>query len=325
MSTRAYGRTPWPWAAAAILLFWQTWFLFHVYATENSAVRWDCDSEGCGTNDLAGPAIPFGVISGLAAAVFAGPLLGLGGAGLAALLAAFGLLVRREDDHALLAAYGLAAFGVALVMAARSGPCAAGRRRKRRTDPAPAWPARRRRPAARARRTGHPARGRPGDPRGDRVRAGRPRRTALDHDARPQRHRRPARRARLGPAEPPPRRGPRTRPRRGAAHAPARLNALTTRGTAFVYDLTVRPERAPRTASRSSTPRPQDVRVHRAALVRHDPAAPGTSTSPGPAPAALARARAAAARAEAPATAPRLWTPPRAPRSCWPPGCSRRS
>ncbi|GGT24451.1 hypothetical protein GCM10010222_78050 [Streptomyces tanashiensis] len=129
MSTRAYGRTSWPWAAAAVLLFWQTWFLFHVYATEHAAVRWDCDSEGCGTNDLAGPAIPFAVISALLAAVLAAPYLGLGGAGVGALLAAFGLLVRREDDHALLAAYGIAALGVALVLAGavravRRGPTA---------------------------------------------------------------------------------------------------------------------------------------------------------------------------------------------------------
>ncbi|MFI0924252.1 hypothetical protein ACH4TP_10040 [Streptomyces sp. NPDC021012] len=311
MSTRAYGRTSWPWAAAAILLFWQTWFLFHVYATENSGVRWDCDSGGCGTNDLAGPAIPFGVISGLAAAVFAAPRLGLGGAGLAALLAAFGLLVRREDDHALLAAYGIAALGVALVTA---GAVRAVRRGPTAEEDGPPRP--RGRPAVAALLRALIAPGTllaavPGTLAVTGLVQG-----ALDGPrwimmlglngtvallvalGTARLNHRPG--VAHGPV-----------PDERAAHAPARLNALTTRGTAFVYDLTVRPERgAPYRIEVEHPLDLQDVRVHRAALVRHDPRRPWLVDLPqDPPAAALARAR-ATARTEDPPTAPRLWTPP---------------
>lgn len=311
MSTRAYGRTSWPWAAAAILLFWQTWFLFHVYATENSGVRWDCDSDGCGTNDLAGPAIPFGVVSGLAAAVLAAPRLGLGGAGLAALLAAFGLLVRREDDHALLAAYGIAALGVALVMA---GAVRAVRRGPTPEEDGPPRPRGRPAVAALLRTLVAPGtllaavpatlavtgllRGALDGPRWIMM-------LGLDGTV--------ALLVALGAARlnhrPGTARGP--VPDEGAAHAPARLNALTTRGTAFVYDLTVRPERgAPYRIEVEHPLDLQDVRVHRAALVRHDPRRPWLVDLPqDPPAAALARAR-AAARTEDPTPAPPLWTPP---------------
>lgn len=311
MSTRAYGRTSWPWAAAAVLLFWQTWYLFHVYATEHSRVRWDCDSDGCGTNDLAGGALFLAVPSALAAAVLAAPLLGLGGAGVAALLAAFGLLVRREDDHAVVAAYALAALGVVLVMA---GAVRAVRRGPTAEEDGPTRP-----------------RGRPAVPALLRLLVapatlfaavpGTLAATALVHGALDG----PrwimmlglegtiALLVALGSARlrhrPGVAHGP--VPDEGAAHAPARLNALTTRGTAFVFDLTVRPERgAPYRIEVEHPLDLQDVRVHRAALVRHDPRRPWLVDLPQDPPAAeLARAR-AAARTEDPVTAPRLWSPP---------------
>ncbi|MFF8379271.1 hypothetical protein ACF07V_24445 [Streptomyces sp. NPDC015661] len=312
MTTRAYGRRSWPWAAAAVLLFWQTWFLFHVYATENSRVRWDCDSEGCGTNDLAGPAIPFGVLSALVATVLAAPYLGLGGAGVGALLAAFGLLVRREDDHALLAAYGLAALGVALVMAGavravRRGPAPE-------EDDGPPRPRGRPRIPALLRRLVAPATLVAAVP-------GTLAATGLVHGALDGPrwimmlglNGTAALLVALGSARlnhrPGVARGP--VPAEVAAHAPARLNALTTRGTAFVFDLTVRPERgAPYRIAVEHPLDLQDVRVHRAALVRHDPRRPWLVDLPQDPPAAeLARAR-AAARTEDPLPAPHLWSPP---------------
>ncbi|MFE7510053.1 hypothetical protein ACFU8I_02320 [Streptomyces sp. NPDC057540] len=316
MTTRAYGRTSWPWAAAAVLLFWQTWYLFHVYATENSGVRWDCDSEGCGTNDLAGPAIPFAVVSAVLATVFAAPRLGVGGAGVAALLAAFGLLVRREDDHALLAAYGLAALGVALVLTGAVRAVVRGPAEDRDED----------RDGERE-ESPHP-RGRPALPALLRLLvapatllAAVPGTLAATGFV-------------LGALD-----GPRwimmlglngtvallvalglarlghrpgvaggPVPAGRAAHAPALLNGLRTRGTAFVFDLTVRPERgAPYRIEVEHPLDLQDVRGHRAALVRHDPRRPWLVDLPqDPPAAALARARAAAGD---PASAPRLRAP----------------
>ncbi|MFC9592415.1 hypothetical protein [Streptomyces sp. NPDC056944] len=310
MSTRAYGRTSWPWAAAAVLLFWQTWYLFHVYATENSGVRWDCDSEGCGTNDLAGPAIPFAVISAIVATVLAAPRLGVGGAGVAALLAAFGLLVRREDDHALLAAYGLAALGVALVMtgavrAVRRGP-AEERDAPPRPRARPAVPALLRLLVAPATllaavpgtlaATGFVL-GALDGPRWIMMLGLNGTAALLVALGLARLTHRPGVAAGPVPAE-------------GAAHAPALLNALTTRGTAFVFDLTVRPERgAPYRIEVEHPLDLQDVRVHRAALVRHDPRRPWLVDLPQhPPAAALARARTAATGDPAPAR--RLWSPP---------------
>ncbi|MBD0718195.1 hypothetical protein BU196_30680, partial [Streptomyces sp. CBMA370] len=118
MSTRAYGRTSWPWGAAAVLLFWQTWYLCHVYATERSGVRWTCDDEGCATDQLAGGALFLAAPSAVGAALLAAPYLGGSAAtGLAALLAAFGFLAGREDDHAVFVGYGLAALGTILLAA----------------------------------------------------------------------------------------------------------------------------------------------------------------------------------------------------------------
>ncbi|MGW8763016.1 hypothetical protein ACWGN5_11025 [Streptomyces sp. NPDC055815] len=312
MSTRAYGRTSWPWAAAAVLLFWQTWFLFHVYATEHSGVRWDCDAEGCGTNDLAGPAIPFGVISAVVAAVLAAPYLGLGGAGVGALLAAFGLLVRREDDHALLAAYGLAALGVVLVMAGavravRGGPAAE-------EDDRPPRPRGRPQALALLRLLVAPATLLAAVP-------GTLAATGLVHGALDGPrwimmlglNGTAALLVALGAARlnhrPGVAHGP--VPAERAAHSPALLNGLTTRGTAFVFDLTVRPERgAPYRIEVEHPLDLQDVRVHRAALVRHDPRRPWLVDLPQDPPAAeLARAR-AAARTEPPPRAAHLWSPP---------------
>ncbi|MFE3070435.1 hypothetical protein [Streptomyces sp. NPDC059247] len=118
MDTRVYARTSWPWAGAAVLLFWQTWFLCHVYATERSAVRWTCDSDGCGTDDLAGGALLFAALSAVGAVLRAAPFLGAAGAaGLAVLLAGLGLLVGREDDHAVVVAHGLVVLGALLLLA----------------------------------------------------------------------------------------------------------------------------------------------------------------------------------------------------------------
>ncbi|MFB7587568.1 hypothetical protein [Streptomyces sp. NPDC056169] len=304
MTTRAYGRTSWPWAAVAVLLFWQTWFLCHVYATEHSAVRWICDSEGCGTNQLAGGALFLAAASALGAAVLAAPFLGLAGAGLATLLAAFGLLMGREDDHAVVAGHGLVALGAVLVVAGA------------------AWSLRRR-----GRHPDHEGEGEgegngsvPDDSRVP-VRALVLRVlapgtllvavpaavvvTALVHGALdgPRwvmmlglngtiallfalgaarlRHR-PG--VALGPVS-----------AAGAVHAPARLHSLTARGTDFVFDLTVLPEGA--APYRIEVQQPidlQDVRIHRAALVRLDPRRPWLVDLPPHPPAAeLARARAA--------------------------------
>ncbi|MER7948137.1 hypothetical protein ABTY59_12215 [Streptomyces sp. NPDC096079] len=309
MSTRAYGRTSWPWAAAAVLLFWQTWYLFHVYATENSGVRWDCDSEGCGTNDLAGPAIPFAVVSAVLATVLAAPRLGIAGAGVAALLGAFGLLVRREDDHALLAAYGLAALGVALVMTGAVRAVRRGPAEERDERPRPrgrlALPALLRLLVAPATllaavpgtlaATGFVLAALDG-PRWIMMLGLNGTVALLVALGRARLSHRPG--VAGGPV-----------PTGRAAHAPALLNALTTRGTAFVFDLTVRPERgAPYRIEVEHPLDLQDVRVHRAALVRHDPRRPWLVDLPqDPPAAALARARAAAGD---PAPAPRLWSPP---------------
>ncbi|MFF7780654.1 hypothetical protein ACFZCG_40390 [Streptomyces tanashiensis] len=312
MSTRAYGRTSWPWAAAAVLLFWQTWFLFHVYATEHAAVRWDCDSEGCGTNDLAGPAIPFAVISALVAAVLAAPYLGLGGAGVGALLAAFGLLVRREDDHALLAAYGIAALGVALVMAGavravRRGPTAAAEDGPPRPRGRPAVPALLRLLVAPATLlaavpgtlavTGL-VHGALDGPRWIMMLGLNATAALLVALGAARLNHRPG--VALGPV-----------PDETAAHAPARLNALTTRGTAFVFDLTVRPARgAPYRIEVEHPLDLQDIRVHGAALVRHDPRRPWLVDLPSRPPAAELAAARTAARTEGAEPAPRLWSPP---------------
>ncbi|MFE0651192.1 hypothetical protein ACFVZH_21650 [Streptomyces sp. NPDC059534] len=310
MSTHAYGRRSWPWAAAAVLLFWQTWFLFHVFATEYTAVRWDCDSEGCATNQLAGGALFLAVPSAVGAAVFAAPFLGRAGAGVVAFLAAFGLLLGREDDDAVVVAYGLVVLGAVLVTA---GAARSLRRRAPVEDEAPRP---RGRPAAGAllRLLVAPATLLAAVP-------GTVAATALLHGALDG----PRwimmlglngtvallvvlGAARLG-HRPGVARGPDAD--ESATHAPALLNALTTRGTSFVFDLTVRPERG--SPYRIEVEHPldlQDVRVHRAALVRHDPRRPWLVDLPQHPPAAeLARAR-AAARTEDPFPARHLWTPP---------------
>ncbi|MFE1905166.1 hypothetical protein ACFW96_16110 [Streptomyces gardneri] len=309
MTTRAYGRTSWPWAAAAVLLFWQTWFLCHVHATERSGVRWACDTEGCGTDDLAGGALFLAAPSALGAAVFAAPFLGLWGAGLAVLLAAFGLLVGREDDHAVVAAYGLAGLGAVLVVAGAV-------RSLRRRDPeaeAPAQggggvPVR-----ALLRRVLAPGtllvaasaavvvtgfvHGALDGPRWVMM-LGLNGTVALLFALGTARLRhRPGVAGRLLSGE-------------GAVHAPARLHSLTTRGTDFVFDLTVLPEGgAPYRIEVEHPLDLQDVRVHRAALVRHDPRRPWLVDLPQHPPAAeLARARAAVRTDDLP-TAPRIGAP----------------
>ncbi|MFD0154357.1 hypothetical protein ACWGQ4_34455 [Streptomyces sp. NPDC055721] len=313
MTTRAYGRTSWPWAAVAVLLFWQTWFLCHVYATERSGVVWTCDTEGCGTNQLAGGALFLAAPSALAAAVLAAPFLGLAGAGLAVLLAAFGLLVGREDDHAVVAAYGLAGLGAVLVV---TGAARSLRRRGRPRDPEENGPAQEggRVPVrALLRRVLAPGTLLVAAPAAVVV-------TAFVHAALdgPRwvmmlgldgtiallftlgtmrlRHR-PG--VALGPVS-----------AVGAVHAPARLHSLTARGTDFVFDLTVLPEGGD--PYRIEVQQPidlQDVRIHRAALVRLDPRRPWRVDLPPRPPAAeLARARAAVHTDDLPA-APRLRTP----------------
>ncbi|MEU3481534.1 hypothetical protein ACI2LO_21610 [Streptomyces sp. NPDC033754] len=314
MTTRAYGRTSWPWAAVAVLLFWQTWFLCHVYATERSGVRWTCDSEGCGTNQLAGGALFLAAPTALGAAVLAAPFLGPAGAGLAVLLAAFGLLVGREDDHMVVAGYGLAGLGAVLVVA---GAARSLRRRGRpRDDPEENGPARdggRVPVRALLRRVLAPGTLLVAAPAAVVV-------TAFVHAALdgPRwimmlglngtiallfalgtarlRHRPGV--ARSLPSG------------QGAVHAPARLHSLTARGTDFVFDLTVLPEGGD--PYRIEVQQPidlQDVRIHRAALVRLDPRRPWRVDLPPRPPAAeLARARAAARTDDLPA-APRLRTP----------------
>ena len=321
MTTRAYGRTSWPWAAMAVLLFWQTWFLCHVYATEHSAVLWTCDTEGCGTNDLAGGALFLAAPSALGAALFAAPFLGLAGAGLAVLLAAFGLLMGREDDHAVVAAYGLAALGAVLVVA---GAVRSLRRRGRHPDPedenddeeegdGPASGDGRVPVRALLRRVLAPGTLLVAAPAAVVV-------TALVHGALdgPRwammlglngtvallfalgtarlRHR-PG--VALGLAS-----------GAGAVHAPARLHSLTARGTDFGFDLTVLPEGgAPYRIEVRQPIDVQDVRIHRAALVRHDPHRPWLVDLPARPPAAeLARARAAVRTDDLP-SAPRLGVP----------------
>ncbi|MCX4984233.1 hypothetical protein [Streptomyces sp. NBC_00572] len=312
MSTRAYGRTSWPWAAAAVLLFWQTWYLLHVYATERSGVRWTCDSEGCGTNQLAGGALFLAAPSAVGAALLAAPFLGgPAGTGLALLLASFGLFVGREDDHAVLAAHGLAGLGAVLVVA---GAARAVRRRGS-SEPAPVpVEAGGRLPAhVLLRLLAAPATLLVAVPGTVAV-------TALVHGALdgPRwvmmlglnatvglliplglarlRHR-PG--VASGPV-----------PERSAAHAPARLHSLTSRGTAFVFDLTVEPDGgAPYRIEVEHPLDLQDARTHRAAVVRHDPRRPWRVDLPQHPPAAvLTRAR-AAARAEDLPPAPRLRTP----------------
>ncbi|MFI6421195.1 hypothetical protein ACIBG6_27770 [Streptomyces sp. NPDC050842] len=313
MSTRAYGRTSWPWAATAVLLFWQTWFLCHVYATERSGVRWTCDTEGCGTNQLAGGALFLAVPSAVGAAVLAAPFLGLAGAGLAVVLAAFGLLLRREDDHAVVAAYGLVALGVVLVV---TGAARSLRRRGLRQEPEAAGPAAdggRVPGRALLRQVLAPGTLLVAAPAAVVV-------TAFVHGALdgPRwammlglngtaallftlgtvrlRHR-PGVAQDLPSGE-------------GAVHAPARLHSLTVRGTDFVFDLTVLPDRgAPYRIEVEHPLDLQDVRLHRAALVRHDPRRPWRVDLPQHPPAAeLARARAAVRTNDLP-TAPRLGNP----------------
>ncbi|MGW6393019.1 hypothetical protein ACWFR1_21485 [Streptomyces sp. NPDC055103] len=315
MRTRSYGRTSWPWAAAAVLLFWQTWFLCHVHATERSGVRWTCDTDGCGTNQLAGGALFLAAPSALGAALFAAPFLGLAGAGLAALLAAFGLLVGREDDHAVVAGYGLAALGAVLVVA---GAVRALRRRGRHPDTedeeyGPDHGDSRVPVRALLWRLLAPGTLLVAAPAAVVV-------TALVHGALdgPRwvmmlgldgtvalllalgtarlRHR-PGVAQDLGSGA-------------GAVHVPARLHSLTARGTDFGFDLTVLPEgRAPYRIEVRQPVDLQDVRVHRAALVRHDPRRPWLVDLPPRPPAAeLARARAAVRTDDLP-TAPRLRTP----------------
>ncbi|MEF9886085.1 hypothetical protein [Streptomyces sp. P9-A4] len=319
MSTRVYRRTSWPWAAAAVLLFWQTWYLCHVFATEYSGVRWECDSDGCGTNQLAGGALFLAVPSLVGAAVVAAPFLGAAGAGIALLLASYGLLVGREDDDAVLWAYGLAALGAVLVVAGAVRairPRGAGDTTTPQ-DPAPGTaPAEAGRLPLRAllRQAAAPA------TLGTAVLAA-VAATALAHGV----FEGPrwvmmlglngtvALLVALGLARlrhrPGVARGPVSGP--GAAFAPARLHSLTTRGTAFVFDLTVLPDGGE--PYRIAVEHPLDlqhVHVHRAGVVRHDPRRPWRVDLPQhPPTAALSRARAAAARADDVPPAARLRVP----------------
>ncbi|KQX55741.1 MULTISPECIES: hypothetical protein [unclassified Streptomyces] len=330
MSTRAYGRTSWPWAAAAVLLFWQTWYVCHVFATEYSGVRWECDPDGCATNQLAGGALFIAVPSLIAAAVIAAPFLGAAGAGIALLLAAFGLLMDREDDEAVVWAYGLAALGAVLVVAGvvraihhrGGGPSDTAEPQDPAAGPQAGDPVPETAPAGAARlplrallrQAAAPATLVTAVPAAVAT-------TALVHgvlegprwammlglngtvallvvlgQAR-LRHR-------PGVA-----RGPVTGP--DAAHSPARLHALTTRGTSFVFDLTVLPDAGD--PYRIEVEHPLDlqhVHVHRAAVVRHDPRRPWRVDLPQhPPAAALSRARADAARAEDIPPAARLRVP----------------
>ncbi|MFJ2788164.1 MULTISPECIES: hypothetical protein [unclassified Streptomyces] len=344
MNTRAYARTSWPWAAAAVLLFWQTWFLCHVYATERSAVRWTCDSDGCGTDQLAGGALFFAAPSAVGAVLLATPFLGAAGAaGLAVLLAAFGLLMGREDDHAVVAAYGLVVLGALLLLAGTTRslrPTNPDRYRELYPELAPEGD---------------------GEPDGDPASEG-DRATATEPIARPGTYRVPLGdllRLALGPgtlAVAVPGavavtalahgalQGPRwlmmlglnatytlliqlarlrLRHRPGvaqgpvdpgrAAHAPAWLHSVRARGAALVFDLTVLPATGPPYRIEVENLLDlQDARTHRAAVVRHEPRRPWRVELPQRPPAdTLARARATAARTgEGAPPAPRLRVPP---------------